>query len=142
VSDEMLDWNSYEEKEAEVYFAPDRGNVFFASAYDGWGFRIDKFCDLYAKKLKVRKEVLQKTLWGEYYFNAKANKIYKKNVTGKMVPMFAQFVLHNIWEVYQAAAAKYAPFKFFIFLCFFFFFLFLPFSFPSLFLVWENTHKQ
>jgi ribosome assembly protein 1 len=62
---------------------------------------------LYARKLGVKREVLQKTLWGEYYFNSKTKKIYKKNFNGKMVPMFVQFVLNNIWEVYSAAESKY-----------------------------------
>lgn len=116
----MLDWDIAEEKEEEVYFSPERGNVLFASALDGWGFRyflyfslifynfphyprIDHFCKLYESKLGIKSEILKKTLWGEFYFNPKTKKIYKKNTTGKMIPMFAQFVLNNIWEVYNAA---------------------------------------
>lgn len=31
-------------------FAPEHGNVAFASAVDGWAFRLDNFAKLYAKK--------------------------------------------------------------------------------------------
>ncbi len=32
-----------EEEEEEQAFSPERGNVAFGSAYDGWAFRIDQF---------------------------------------------------------------------------------------------------
>jgi ribosome assembly protein 1 len=84
------------------YFSPERGNVAFASSIDGWAFRTEDFAAMYAQKLGVKKEVLQKTLWGDFYFNPKTKKIHKSNVTGKLQPMFVQFVLNNIWEVYNA----------------------------------------
>ena len=35
---------AFKEKDDEdLYFLPDRGNVIFASAIDGWGFRVGKF---------------------------------------------------------------------------------------------------
>ncbi len=87
----------------ELLFSPDCGNVVFASAVDGWGFTIDNFAEMYSQKLSVKKSVLQKTLWGDFYFNPKAKTIHKKNDSGKWQPMFVQFVLNNIWEVYSAA---------------------------------------
>ena len=40
------------EEEAEGFsFAPERGNVAFASAADGWAFRPDAFADIYAARL-------------------------------------------------------------------------------------------
>ena len=57
---------------------------------------------MYAQKLGVKAEVLLKTLWGEFYLNPKTKKIHTKNITGRMLPMFAQFVLTPIWEVYNS----------------------------------------
>jgi len=37
------DWTLEEADDSDVYFSPERGNVAFASAFDGWGFRIDQF---------------------------------------------------------------------------------------------------
>ncbi|PRP80862.1 Elongation factor Tu GTP binding domain containing protein [Planoprotostelium fungivorum] len=100
----------FEEREEEkVYFSPEKGNVVFASAFDGWAFRIDDFCELYAKKLGVKSSTLQKTLWGDYYFNPKTKKIHQKNTTGKLPPMFVAFALNNIWEVYNAANNQDIP---------------------------------
>lgn len=42
VSDEhVFDWSSGLEEvdDSSLYFSPDQGNVVFASAVDGWGFR-------------------------------------------------------------------------------------------------------
>lgn len=36
------------EEEDEQAFSPERGNVAFGSAHDGWAFRIDQFAELYA----------------------------------------------------------------------------------------------
>jgi len=101
----VLDMESLEPEES-VYFSPEKGNVVFASAIDLWAFRIEHFSDLYAQKLGVKREILQKSLWGEYYFNPKTKRIHTKNVTGKLAPMFVHFVLNNIWEVYNAAGDK------------------------------------
>ncbi|TPX19145.1 Cytoplasmic GTPase/eEF2-like protein (ribosomal bioproteinsis), partial [Coccidioides immitis] len=55
------DEEEYEEKEDEdIYFAPDRGNVLFASAIDGWAFRLGKFARLYAEKLKIKEGNLRR----------------------------------------------------------------------------------
>jgi ribosome assembly protein 1 len=56
---------------------------------------------LWAKKLGVQRATLRKTLWGDFYYHVKTKKIYKKPI-GKSPPMFVQFVLNNIWEVYNA----------------------------------------
>ncbi len=37
-----------EEEEEEQAFSPERGNVVFGSAYDGWAFRINQFAEMYA----------------------------------------------------------------------------------------------
>ena len=46
-------------EDEEDYFQPSLGNVMFASAHDGWGFRTQQFADVYATKLGCRAEVLQ-----------------------------------------------------------------------------------
>lgn len=39
--DQVYDWSAglEETDDSDLYFSPDRGNVVFASAIDGWGFR-------------------------------------------------------------------------------------------------------
>ena len=108
---------------------------------------INHFAQLYAKKLGIKANVLEKTLWGDYFLNTKSKRIFKGAqvcicmvtplTTGsfpglscdtKLVllrrlmiigsyqllmvcspiqtkgkkPLFVQFVLENLWAVYEA----------------------------------------
>jgi ribosome assembly protein 1 len=92
-----------EEEDEEDAFSPDRGNVAFTSAMDGFGFRIDYFADLYAAKLGANVKALRKALWGDHYYNPKTKKIVGKKAAaaGKLKPMFVQFVLEPLWQVYE-----------------------------------------
>ena len=74
-AEENVEW--LEEDESKIYFSPKYGNVFFASAIDGWGFSIENFAEIYASKLGFKKEVLLKTLWGDYFMNTKTKRIMK-----------------------------------------------------------------
>lgn len=88
----------------EDAFQPQKGNVAFACALDGWGFCIDQFADLYATKLGASSTVLKKALWGNHYFIPKTKMIVGKKAAGsKAKPMFVQFVLEPLWQVYESA---------------------------------------
>jgi len=91
------------EIDSEDFFSPKKGNVVFTSAGDGWGFRINDFAQIFHKKLGMKQEVLQQTLWGEYYLDKKTKKIKTKPKNyDEDVPMFVQFILTNIFNVYDA----------------------------------------
>ncbi|XP_004498119.1 uncharacterized protein [Cicer arietinum] len=92
--------------DVEDVFQPQKGNVVFACALDGWGFGIHEFAEIYASKLGASVSALQKALWGPRYFNPKTKMIVgKKGIGGggKAKPMFVQFVLEPLWQVYQGA---------------------------------------
>jgi len=94
----------YEEKEDEdIYFAPERGNVLFASAIDGWAFRLGKFARLYADKLGIKERNLRRVLWGDWFLDPKTKRVVGRNKLGgrNLKPLFVQFVLENIWKVYE-----------------------------------------
>ncbi|XP_028758605.1 elongation factor-like GTPase 1 [Neltuma alba] len=94
------------EDDDEDMFQPQKGNVGFVCALDGWGFRVHEFAEFYASKLGASVTALQKALWGPRYFNSKTKMIVgKKGVGGgsKARPMFVQFVLEPLWQVYQGA---------------------------------------
>lgn len=104
--DDDIDFGEFEEQEDEdLYFAPERGNVVFASAIDGWAFRLGKFAQLYAAKLGIQEQKLRKVLWGDYYLDPKSKRVVgrkKAASLGKTLkPLFVQFVLDNIWRVYE-----------------------------------------
>ncbi|PON74116.1 Translation elongation factor [Parasponia andersonii] len=103
-----LDDESYEfvEDDEEDTFQPQKGNVAFVCALDGWGFTVHDFAEFYASKLGASAAALQKALWGPRYYNAKSKMIVgQKGVSSgsKARPMFVQFVLEPLWQVYQGA---------------------------------------
>ncbi|XP_004308232.1 PREDICTED: elongation factor Tu GTP-binding domain-containing protein 1 [Fragaria vesca subsp. vesca] len=94
------------EDDEELMFQPQKGNVAFVCALDGWGFTISQFAEIYREKFGWSVNALQKALWGPWYFNHKEKKIVgQKGVAGlkKARPMFVEFVLEPVWSVYQAA---------------------------------------
>lgn len=95
----------YEEKDDEdIYFAPEKGNVVFASAIDGWAFTVSQFAAIYEKKLGMKRKALEKVLWGDYYLDPKTKKVLAaKHLKGRnLKPMFVQMVLESIWAVYDS----------------------------------------
>lgn len=94
-----------EKDDEDIYFAPEKGNVIIASAYDGWAFRVDQFAAIYEQKLGIKRSLLNKVLWGDFYLDPKTKKVLpQKRLQGRnLKPMFVQFVLDNIWAVYDSA---------------------------------------
>lgn len=108
VEDENPDLELLEEDEEDT-FQPQKGNVAFVCALDGWGFSISDFAEFYASKLGASSAAMQKALWGPRYYNAKTKMIVgKKGMSSgsKARPMFVQFVLEPLWQVYQAAVEE------------------------------------
>ena len=101
--------DEFQEKDDEdIYFAPDKGNVIFASAIDGWAFRVGKFARLYSKKLGLNENNLKRVLWGDYYLDPKTKRVIShKHLKGRTLkPLFVQFVLENIWAVYESVVTN------------------------------------
>ncbi|KAK2741285.1 Cytoplasmic GTPase/eEF2-like protein (ribosomal biogenesis) [Onygenales sp. PD_40] len=97
--------DEFEERDDEdLYFAPEKNNVIFCSATDGWAFTIRQFAGLYEKKLGIKRAVLEKVLWGDFYLDPKTKRVLgQKHLKGRALkPMFVQLVLDTIWAVYNA----------------------------------------
>ena len=100
---------AFEERDDEdLYFAPERNNVIFGSALDGWAFTIRQFARLYEKKLGIKRQTLEKVLWGDHYLDPKTKRILgSKHLKGRALKlMFVQLVLDNIWAVYEATTGR------------------------------------
>ena len=100
-----LDEDFLDKIEDKLYFSPEKGNVIFCSAVDSWAFSIQDFAKIFALKLKCNAKMLQKFLWGDYYLNAKTKKVYKNPTSEKHRPMFVEFILQNIWNIYEKVRA-------------------------------------
>ncbi|KAI0689706.1 translation elongation factor 2 [Cytidiella melzeri] len=108
------DDHEFQERDDEdIYFSPEKGNVIFASAVDGWGFRVGKFAHLYAVKLGMNETNLRIVLWGDFYLDPKTKRVIShKNLRGRTLkPLFVQFVLENIWAAYDAVVLNPNPEK-------------------------------
>ncbi|KAL4965524.1 GTPase RIA1 [Aspergillus stella-maris] len=100
-----VDGAQYEERDDEdLYFAPEKNNVIFCSAVDGWAFTIRQFAAIYEKKLGIKRSVLEKVLWGDYYLDPKTKRVLgQKHLKGRALkPMFVQLVLDSVWAAYEA----------------------------------------
>ncbi|EAW13205.1 GTPase RIA1 [Aspergillus clavatus NRRL 1] len=95
----------FEERDDEdLYFAPEKNNVIFCSAIDGWAFTVRQFAALYEKKLGIKRSILEKVLWGDFYLDPKTKRVLgQKHLKGRVLkPMFVQLVLDSIWAAYEA----------------------------------------
>jgi ribosome assembly protein 1 len=105
VDSESIAFHEFEEKDDEdLYFAPEKNNVIFSSAIDGWAFTVRQFASLYEKKLGIKRTAMEKVLWGDFYLDPKTKKVLApKHLKGRALkPMFVQLVLEQIWAVYSA----------------------------------------
>lgn len=92
--------------DSSIYFTPESGNVIFCSAIDGWAFRIRDFAQTYAEKLNISVDKLEQMLWGDYYYNNKQQQCMKGAQEKAKKPMFVQFILENIWNLYDIIAIR------------------------------------
>ncbi|OJJ51083.1 hypothetical protein ASPZODRAFT_138205 [Penicilliopsis zonata CBS 506.65] len=101
----MVDLAEFEERDDEdLYFAPEKNNVIFCSAVDGWAFTVRQFAAIYERKLGIKRSILEKVLWGDYYLDPKTKRVLgQKHLKGRALkPMFVQLVLDSIWAAYEA----------------------------------------
>ncbi|KAK4328723.1 hypothetical protein Pmani_000876 [Petrolisthes manimaculis] len=104
----FADWGIETEDDSHLYFSPEQGNVVFASAFDGWGFSIHHFAVQLSAKLGMNKDVLMKTLWGDYYITSKGGE--KRILSGardkRKSPLFVTLILENLYKVYDVVMNK------------------------------------
>lgn len=90
-----------EDNDDTLYFEPANNNVVFCSAIQGFGFTVHQFAAIYEKKLGVEKAKLARFLWGKYYLDPKTKRVVK-GVNAKRKSLFQQFIMDNLWAVYEA----------------------------------------
>lgn len=99
-----------ERSDSDLYFAPEKNNVIFASAIDGWAFSINTFAKIYLAKLGFSQAVLAKTLWGDFYLDMKNKKIIPgsklKPSQSSLKPLFVALILEQIWSIYDACVIE------------------------------------
>ncbi|XP_036346596.1 elongation factor-like GTPase 1, partial [Rhagoletis pomonella] len=92
--------------DSNLYFSPAAGNVIFCSAYDGWAFSVSDFAKIYSKRLEMTQSDLEQVLWGDFFYNTKQKYALAGAQEKAKKPMFVQFVLENIWSLYDIIAVR------------------------------------
>ena len=111
-----------ESAENEFLFTPERGNVVFASALDGWAFRLSDFLPLLHSRIgsELTPKQLVRVLWGDYFFNAKTNKVERiRRVTASeskgqsrlntQIRIFSRYIFQSIIDVYRSSVIDPKP---------------------------------
>ncbi|KAL9188657.1 hypothetical protein ACHAXT_007035 [Thalassiosira profunda] len=98
-----------ERKEVEVgtwNFDPAKGNVVFASALHGWGFTVPTLArSLFkSKAVPMKPPLLRQYLFGDFRYDAEAGKVLKWRQGSSGEPMFAQYALAPLWEIYEGVS--------------------------------------
>ncbi|KAF9172877.1 Cytoplasmic GTPase/eEF2-like protein (ribosomal biogenesis) [Mortierella sp. AD011] len=108
LEDTFTDWHVETQDDSHIYFHPSQGNVIFASAIDGWAFRVDQFAAIYAQKLGMKEGILRQCLWGDFYLDPKTKRVigYKGLKGRALKPLAVQMVLDNIWKVYEVVVIE------------------------------------
>lgn len=94
-------------------FCPTKGNVLFSSATDNWAFRLSSFAEKYSKKLGVPAEKFLSFLFdSELFFDSKNKRVVPRTTAERLgisteKCLFAQFVLDNLWAVYDATVLEF-----------------------------------
>lgn len=88
----------------DLSVCPEKGQVAFGSGLQSWGFTIDTFAKMYAKKFGSSVERLRTKLWGDHYFNPETKKwqTTTKTDSGKVLKRgFVQFIYQPLQNIYQ-----------------------------------------
>jgi len=86
----------------EWLFAPERGNVVFASSLYCWAFSILTFARIWMRKLGLKPGQLVRHLWGDFVLNVKTLAVSRYTPESKAKPMFVAMILDPIWQIYEA----------------------------------------
>lgn len=92
-------------------FCPEKRNVIFGSAVDGWGFRLYEFAQMYSEQLNKSVEWLEKNLWGDVYYNNKKNEFLNGARQKNKKPLFVSLILENILSLYENIVTHRNPDK-------------------------------
>lgn len=61
----------------DLLLYPNKGNVAFGSAKEGWAFTLTTFARIYSKKFNIDMEKIREKLWGDNYYDPKSKKWFK-----------------------------------------------------------------
>jgi elongation factor 2 len=91
-----------DDRMGDVQVSPTNGTVAFGSGLQSWGFTLNKFALMYAKKFGVDFNVLRGKLWGDSYFDPESKKWKTQGVSDSGKPLqraYSQFIMTPIRQL-------------------------------------------
>lgn len=73
----------------------------FTRTIDGCCYETEHCARIYRRKTGIKKEVILKTLWGDYNINMKTKNIMKVDQAQGKKLLFVQLILENICSLYD-----------------------------------------
>jgi ribosome assembly protein 1 len=94
-----------ESEEDTWTFEPWKGNVVFCSAFYGWGFTVPMLARTLfrSKVIPIKPMVLKQYLFGDFKY--KDGKVIKWKQNDEALPMFSEFALQPLWDIYEHVAS-------------------------------------
>lgn len=87
--------------------SPERGNVAFASASNGWCFTLHTFAGLYARNTGgVDISAFAARLWGDIYFQPQTRSFTRRAQDAETPRSFIQFVLEPLYKLHMQVLAE------------------------------------
>ena len=93
---------SDDSKMGDTMVYPEQGTVCFSAGLHGWAFTLMTFARMYASKFGVGEEKMMQKLWGDSFFDGKANKWYNGPKEGAERG-FVKFIYKPINQIIQLA---------------------------------------
>lgn len=90
------------------YYNPSEGNVIFCSGTHKWAVNLTDFARLIVEKLELPQKSLshmRKALWGGYFYSHKQKCV--KICKDDEMPMFVEFVIKQIYSIYNFILLEY-----------------------------------
>ncbi|EPS35566.1 hypothetical protein H072_11056 [Dactylellina haptotyla CBS 200.50] len=95
---------SYDEENKSWDVVPERGNVAFGSADQGWAFTTRTFAKRYSKRFGMNENEMMAHLWGDSWFDAGSQTWTTNDPGGGAERAFNQFILDPIYQIFDATA--------------------------------------
>ncbi|EGR33958.1 hypothetical protein IMG5_029560 [Ichthyophthirius multifiliis] len=86
--------------------SPLLGNVCFGSTKYGFVFSIQSYAEMYGKTYGIKKDIFQKLLWGNYYYNHQTRKFMNKPLKEFNKRVFVEFILEPIYKIVSHVVSK------------------------------------
>ena len=95
-----------EDELSKLKISPLLGNVVFGSSFYNFAFSLESYAEMYGYSFKFDKAILQKVLWGNYYYDRENRKFITKPSKEFSKRTFVEFILEPIYKIFSHTVSK------------------------------------